>query len=316
MHRRKIQLIAGTTYSVSLPKEWIRKNNLKEKNEILFYEKNDRTLVISPHTIEEKKLNEISLDIDKYASNIDQVLFGVYYLGIENISLFSKKELTKDVKTRIRKTITHMSGTEISYEDKQKIIIKVLLDKSKVDVFQVLYRINLIIESSISNILEQLNINEIKINENEIDRLYPLIAKIVLLSLVNTNILYSSKIKNVSLIPDYFLISKRLENIGDSINHLSEYLHKTKVKFENKKEILNFVKTELDRSITHIMGSPPKIFEKIDFDNLRIINNYISKLKDKTIQNYLEDIIRYVVDIEEEIVNISFYNQLIHEGVL
>ena len=316
MHRRKIQLIAGTTYSVSLPKEWVRKNNLKEKNEILFYEKNDRTLVISPYAIEGKKLNEISLDIDKYISAIDQILFAVYYLGIENISLFSKKELTKDVKSRIRKTITYMSGTEINYEDKQKIIIKVLLDKSKVDVFQVLYRINLIIESSILNILEQLNINEIRINENEIDRLYHLITKIILLSIIDSNILNSSKIKNVSLIPAYFLISKRLENIGDNINHLSEYLHKTKVKFENKNEILNFAKTELNRSISYFMSKSTNIFQKINVDNLRIINDYILKSKDKTIQNYLEDIIRYVVDIEEEIVNISFYNQLIHEDFL
>ena len=316
MHRRKIQLIAGTTYSVSLPKEWVRKNNLKEKNEILFYEKNDRTLVISPYAIEGKKLNEISLDIDKYISAIDQILFAVYYLGIENISLFSKKELTKDVKSRIRKTITHMSGTEINYEDKQKITMKVLLDKSKVEIFQVLYRINLIIESSILNILEQLNINEIRINENEIDRLYHLITKIISLSIIDSNILNSSKIKNVSLIPAYFLISKRLENIGDNINHLSEYLHKTKVKFENKNEILNFAKTELNRSISYFMSKSTNIFQKINVDNLRIINDYILKSKDKTIQNYLEDIIRYVVDIEEEIVNISFYNQLIHEGVL
>ncbi|MBS3100412.1 AbrB/MazE/SpoVT family DNA-binding domain-containing protein [Candidatus Pacearchaeota archaeon] len=316
MHRRKIQLIAGTTYSVSLPKEWVRKNNLKEKNEILFYEKNDRTLVISPYAIEGKKLNEISLDIDKYISAIDQILFAVYYLGIENISLFSKKELTKDVKSRIRKTITHMSGTEINYEDKQKIIMRVLLDKSKVEIFQVLYRINLIIESSILNILEQLNINEIRINENEIDRLYHLITKIISLSIIDSNILNSSKIKNVSLIPAYFLISKRLENIGDNINHLSEYLHKTKVKFENKNEILNFAKTELNRSISYFMSKSTNIFQKINVDNLRIINDYILKSKDKTIQNYLEDIIRYVVDIEEEIVNISFYNQLIHEGFL
>ena len=316
MHRRKIQLIAGTTYSVSLPKEWVRKNNLKEKNEILFYEKNDRTLVISPYAIEGKKLNEISLDIDKYISAIDQILFAVYYLGIENISLFSKKELTKDVKSRIRKTITYMSGTEINYEDKQKITIKVLLDKSKVEIFQVLYRISLIIESSILNILEQLNINEIRINENEIDRLYHLITKIILLSIIDSNILNSSKIKNVSLIPAYFLISKRLENIGDNINHLSEYLHKTKVKFENKNEILNFAKTELNRSISYFMSKSTNIFQKINVDNLRIINDYILKLKDKTIQNYLEDIIRYVVYIEEEIVNISFYNQLIHEDFL
>jgi len=316
MHRRKIQLIAGTTYSVSLPKEWVRKNNLKEKNEILLYEKNDRTLVISPSTIEEKKLNELSLDVDKYASNIDQILFGVYYLGIENINLFSKKELTKDVKTKIRKTITHMSGTEINYEDKQKIIIQVLLDKSKVDILQVLYRVSLIIDSSISNILEQLNINEIKINENEIDRLYHLIVKIVSLSLIDSNILYSSKIKNVSLIPAYFLISKRLENVGDNVNHLSEYLDKTKINFENKKEILNFIRTELNRSIKHIISSSPNFFFKINVDNLKAINNSVSKLKDKTIQNYLEGIIRYIVDVEEEVINISFYNQLIHDGVL
>jgi len=316
MHRRKIQLIAGTTYSVSLPKEWVIKNNLKEKNEILLYEKNDRTLIISPHSIEGEKRNEISLDIGKYASNIDQILFVVYYLGIETISLFSKEELTKDVKTKIRKTITHMSGTEINYEDKQKIIIQVLLDKSKVDIFQVLYRISLIIDSSISNILEQLNINEIKINENEIDRLYHLVAKIVSLSLIDSNILYSSKIKNVSLIPAYLLISKRLENIGDNVNHLSEYLDKTKINFENKKEILNFVRTELNRSIKPIMNSSPKIFFKINVDNLKAINNSVSKLKDKTIQNYLEGIIRYIVDIEEEVINISFYNQLVHDGVL
>ncbi|MBU1604737.1 MAG: AbrB/MazE/SpoVT family DNA-binding domain-containing protein, partial [Nanoarchaeota archaeon] len=256
MHKRKIQLIAGTTYTVSLPKEWVRKNNLKEKNEILLHEKNDRTLIISPHSIEGKKLNEISLNIDEYAPNIDQILFAVYYLGIENISLFSKKELTKDVKSRIRKTIRHMSGTEINYEDKQKITIKVLLDKSKVDITQVFYRISLIIESSISNILEQLDINEIRINENEIDRLYHLIAKIVSLSLIDSNILYSSKIRNVSLIPAYFLIGKKLENIGDNINHLSEYLHKSKINFENKKEILNFIKIELNKSIIYFMSKP------------------------------------------------------------
>ncbi|MBU2640130.1 MAG: AbrB/MazE/SpoVT family DNA-binding domain-containing protein [Nanoarchaeota archaeon] len=316
MHKRKIQLIAGTTYTISLPKEWVRKNNLKEKNEILIHEKNDRTLVISPHSIEGKKLNEISLNIDEYASNIDQVLFAVYYLGIENITLFSKKEITKDVKVKIRKTITHMSGTEIGYEDKQKITIKVLLDKSKVDITQVFYRISLIIESSISNILEQLDINEIRINENEIDRLYHLIAKIVSLSLIDSNILYSSKIRNVSLIPAYFLIGKKLENIGDNINHLSEYLHKSKINFENKKEILNFIKIELNKSIIYFMSKPSKTFEKINVDNLRIINNSISKLKDRTIQNYLEDIIRYVVDIEEEIVNISFYNKLIRDNIL
>ena len=66
MPTRKIQLIAGTTYSLSLPKDWVLKNNLKEKQEIQIYENNDRSLIISPKNLEKKKLNQMSIEIDKY----------------------------------------------------------------------------------------------------------------------------------------------------------------------------------------------------------------------------------------------------------
>ena len=310
MEKRKIQLIAGTTYSVSLPKEWVKKNNLKEKNELLICEQNDRTLIISPHFAKAKKIKDISLNIDDYIANIDQILFAIYYVGIENINLFSKNNLTKDVKAKIRKTLNYMSGTEISYEDKQKITIKVLLDESKVTIYQILYRINLIIESSVSNIIEHLDIDEIKINEDEIDRLYHLVTKIISLSLMDSKYLHSSKIKNILLIPSYFMISKKLENIGDDIYNLAEHLNKSEIIFENKKEILNFFKNKLDRSINHIMNKKSKIFEKTKPDDFRTINNFISQLNDKSIQNYFENIIRYIEDIEEEIVNISFYLKL------
>ena len=189
MHRRKIQLIAGTTYSVSLPKEWFIKNKLKEKDELLIYEKNNRTLLLSPNSIKERKIKDISINIDEYIGNVDQILFALYYLGIENINLFSKKALTKDVKTKIRKSLVFMSGTEISYEDNKKITIKVLLDESKVTIYQILYRINLILELSISTILKEIDIEEIRINENEIDRLYHLMAKLISLSLIDSKIL-------------------------------------------------------------------------------------------------------------------------------
>ena len=98
MHRRKIQLIAGTTYSVSLPKEWVKKNNLKEQNEILFYEKGDRTLLLSPDAAGAKDLKAITLNIDNYLENIDQVLFAVYYVGVEIITLFSTNKYLKCTK--------------------------------------------------------------------------------------------------------------------------------------------------------------------------------------------------------------------------
>ena len=311
MHRRKIQLIAGTTYSVSLPKEWVIKNKLKEKDELLIYEKNNRTLLLSPNSIKERKIKDISINIDEYIGNVDQILFALYYLGIENINLFSKKALTKDVKTKIRKSLVFMSGTEISYEDNKKITIKVLLDESKVTIYQILYRINLILELSISTILKEIDIEEIRINENEIDRLYHLMAKLISLSLIDSKILNSSRIKNISLIPSYFLISKKLENIGDDIYRLGEYLNGHEISFENKKEILTFIKNKLDRNVSHITHKTSKIFEKTKADDFKKIKDLISQTNNKTIQNYLDDITRYIGDIEGETVNISFYKQLL-----
>ena len=47
-----------------------------------------------------------------------------------------------------------------------------------------------------------------------------------------------------------------------------------------------------------------------------MIYGHIYKIKDNTILDYLEDVIRFIIDIEEEIVNISFYNKLIKEDSL
>ena len=271
---------------------------------------------MSPQALQQKGLNEISLNVDGHIKNIDQILFAIYYLGIETVNLFSKSELTKEVKSRIRKTLTHMSGTEISYEDKQKITIKVLLDKTKVDITQVLYRITLILDLSIAGLLGHLDLGEIQSNESEIDRLYHLMAKIVSLSLIDSNILGSSHIRNVSLIPSYFLIGKKLENIGDNISSLAVYLSKNNVSFEHKKEILDFIKNEINRSAKHILQDFPKDFEKADNTKLKALRDHILQIKEGTILDYLRDTLRYTVDIEEEIVNMSFYTTLIKQNVL
>ena len=316
MPTRKIQLIAGTTYSISLPKDWVKKHNLKEKNELMLYEANDRSLVLTPHHVSAKKSNEINLNIDDYLNNIGQILFSVYYFGMENINLFSKNGISKNTEIKIRKTLTHMSGTEITYEDKNNIKIKVFLDKSKIDILQVIYRIVLIIESSITSLIGEFNIEEIRMNENEIDRLYHLISKIISLSLTDTGILQSSNINYSSLIPSYFLIGKKLENIADNINHISEHLNSSKGKFENSKEILLVIKEEMNKCAAAIIQKKTSVFEKLPSEKVKHISSLILGIKDKVILNYAEDIVRYTIDVEEEIVIISFYNHLISHDMI
>lgn len=310
MERRRIQLVGGSTYSVSLPKDWVRQNKLKEKDEITFEERTDRTLLVRPNAGLERKANEISLNLAEFSQVIDQVIFSVYYQGIENITIFSKSDIGLDDKARIRKAISHMSGTEISYEDKQKIIIKVLLDKSKVNVNQVLQRIGLIMEQSVKNLAGSLNMNEIRVNENEINRLYQLTAKTVSLSLVDSKILESSGIEDIPLTLSYFLLAKKLENTGDSIKRLAKHLDRKGQNAESQKEILRFIIERINKSIRHVASKKASVFEETPKETIARLEEKAGNIKDASVQNHLIEMIRYLEDIEEEAVSISFCNSL------
>jgi len=311
--KRKIQLIAGTTYSVSLPKEWVKKNNLKEKQEINLQEINDGTIILSPDSIKEMRINEISLDIRDYLENIDQILYALYYLGIEKIEIYSKENMSKEIKAKIRKTFSHMSGSEISYEDEKKIVLRILIDKTKINLKQVIHRITLVLDLSIQNLLEGPDKREIKINEDEIDRLYHLATKIITIALIDYNILHSSEIHNVLFIPSYFLICKKLENIGDNINHLSTHIISHKINIKPYEEYLQFFREELNRIVKHILKNYPNIFIKIPDKERKATKQKIFQIDDKIISDYFKETLRYIRDIEDEIVQISYNKQLIKE---
>lgn len=314
MDRRRIQFIAGSTYSVSLPKAWVLKRSLKKGSEVLFQERGDGTLVLSPQPLTVQAMKEASLDVDEHGTNIDHVLFALYYLGVEDIHLSSRKGLAKDVKLRIRRAIAHMSGTEITYEDQQRMTIRVLLDRSKVDVRQILYRMGLIIELTIAELSKAADSEEVAMNENEIDRLYHLMTKIISLSLVSSEVLASSGIGHSILVPSYLLISKKLENIADRLGQIAEHFRGKPA--SGCREPFSFVRIELGRSIRHIRHGFKGPFNGSDSAAIRTARAKIRSVKDIQVADCLEDMVRFLLDIQQETISLSFYASLITQGKL
>lgn len=305
--QRKIQLIAGSTYTVSLPKEWVKKNNLKEKNEVMLTEKDDGSLTISPGRQEQNITSSVKIDITEYKNQVDTLLYVLYYSGIEKIELTSKDELTKETKSKIRVSLRDMSGTEISYEDNNKIIIEVLLDKTKINVINTIYRIGLIIGYSVDALIEGEDLREIEINETEVDRLYTLITKIITLSLKNMDILQSSGIKKINLVPSFLLISKKLETLADSIEYLSAYINKKRKLTKEEESIFLFIKERLLACVTHLLKHDTAPYSGPDKTILKKTVRTALQIDDKTVSIHVEDALRYLKDIEEEIKSITYY---------
>lgn len=309
---RKMQLIAGTTYSVSLPKEWVTQNGLKEKSTLSMKVLQDKSLVIYPNRLEEQSdSKKISIDVDDYDTDIDQILFSLFYKGFEDIVLFSKKGgMKQDIKKKINKTLTNMSGTEIVYEDDKKMEINVFLNNEKLNIKQILFRVCLIIRSSINNIRQGYEVETIKINENEIDRLYHLIIKLITVSQSKPELLISSQIKDQYNLLSYFIIAKRLEHLGDNINHLVEIFDKEGY-HEEILVILDFIDSRLKRNMNFLMSEKETSFTKTEKRKIREIRKKIDKISYDYTKIYLFEALKSIIHFEEELFNIYFEKKLI-----
>jgi len=234
MYVRKIQLIAGTTYSVSLPKEWVMKNGLDKQRTVSMTVNKDQTLIISPKKLD-KDLDskEFSLSVDEYGDTIEQILFSLFYTGYEDITLYSVKGIPPEIQSLIKRVLSFMSGTEIVYEDSHKIKLKVLLDTEKLDIHQIFFRIYLLINSTISILEKDIDKDALSVNENEIDRLYHLLVKLISRATLQPHFIVQSNIGSPTNILSYLLIAKRLEHLGDNLYRMITYYEKSGDKKSN-----------------------------------------------------------------------------------
>ncbi len=311
MHHRKLQLVAGTTYTISLPKSWIDKNKLKVKDELQIIERSDRSLLITTSPELSMDRQKISLDIDSINQNINRALLELYYLGYESIEFFSKNKISKETRQSIRRVVNNLSGTEIIDETDQKVILKIIIDKTKIDLHQTLYRMTLIINQTLNQFQDKLDLEEIILNEAEVDRLYHLATKIISLAAVNSSLLNTSQIKHAGLLTNYLIIAKKLENIGDELTRLGKQPINLK---KNHSEIITTIQHELNRTIRHLLADFPSLLEMIKETTVNSLKEKIEKIADPETRGHFKLILRYCRDIEEEIVSISFFKKLLREG--
>jgi phosphate uptake regulator len=308
--RRKLQLIAGATYTLSLPKSWVLEQGLSTKDELTITQKDDSSLVINAKDVSKNFSSSMFLDVEKYERNIETVIFALYYKGVESISLFSKKDISSSIKKRIRSVLLDMSGTEIVYEDPKKITINVMINKDKIDFFQVLYRMVLLIESSITNLTSVFDTEEIKLNEDEVDRLYNLSTKILSSSLHNSSLLQSSNIKSISIIPSLFIIIKRLENISDNLQIISNKISKKLLIDVKAKQSLQEISSLLSHCAKYWLGKQNDLFLDTQGKKVVDLEILISTISDLELRTLVQETFRFVRNIEEELVMVSFHRQL------
>ena len=118
MEIRRVQVTGGSSYIITLPKEWVKKTNIQKNDSIGLLAQSDGTLLIMPKMIEKQvqKIKTFKVD-DKTDQNfILRQLVGAYIAGFNSIEITSTKRMPSKIRDSIRKFTQITIGPEVIEE--------------------------------------------------------------------------------------------------------------------------------------------------------------------------------------------------------
>ena len=117
MESRKLQKTGGSTLIVSLPKKWIKKNNLKTGSEVRLIKQPDGTMTSDPGNYNIKKKKSTVSCNNEESQHLFRDLIGVYLAGATEIKVVGNPRLTVEERKTIRKFSASVIGLEIIEEE-------------------------------------------------------------------------------------------------------------------------------------------------------------------------------------------------------
>ncbi len=221
MESRKIQVTGGSTYIVSLPKEWILKNNLHKNDSVMIFQKRDGSLIIFPGSAGIRKSSKkvIEVTYNTPSGSLFRALVGAYMTGFSEIEIKSRDFLSPVLKREVRNFTNIAIGVEIVEEKRDSILVKDLLNPREIPLLKALKRMYEIGREMHRDAILSLQNQDCELLEDviardyEVDRLYWLIAREYLM--LRDNPQEDNEEMSVSLALHSFVLSRYIERIGD-----------------------------------------------------------------------------------------------------
>lgn len=243
MEVRKLQLIGGSSYMVSLPKNWIKENNLKQGDDI-YLQVEDSVITLYPRSFREfSRITTVQID---RLSSLDErflrrYIYALYIQGIDEIIINDSRINARTI-SRIGEIVKDLIGMEIIDASEGKVVLKCLTSMD-FDVYGVVKRMSQIVVSMIETIKEAIEkadkeiLRDIENLERDSDRLY-LLAVRQEHRLVR-EFSSPSKWNELRLILGIRTVAKLTEEIADSLYNFSKYA--MKMSMEELREIGSYI---------------------------------------------------------------------------
>lgn len=222
MEIRKVQVTGGSSFVITLPKEWAKSINLKKNDPLELIPRPDGTLIITPPSKYEVTTNKKVFDLEENEDPtfLYRKIVGAYIAGFSTLEVRSKGRMPSNIRD-IVSSLTQMAiGLEILEESDNHIVLKDLMDPAEMRFDKTVDRMRVLVKNMLLDALtalenKNLNVLESIIDrDNDVDRLEWLISRQS--NMAQRNFFTSRRIGvPVMEITTNFTVGRILERVGD-----------------------------------------------------------------------------------------------------
>ncbi|MCW3994654.1 MAG: phosphate uptake regulator PhoU [Candidatus Bathyarchaeota archaeon] len=282
--QRKLQVTGGSTFIVSLPKEWAMKNELKRGSQMTVREEDDGSLSIAPSIFPKKEKQDEAFIKVAFNDNPDAVMrtaISAYLDGynILHIRAQGQKVLSSKLRNHLKSFARHyLVGTEIVIDTPTDLTLQVLLNYPELTVQNALSRMSIIASSMHKEAilaltkLDYQSAKSVIETDREVNRFGLYIVRLLKLAVSNQRIVKEIGLSSQRECLGYRLIAKAVERTADHATKIAEntLLLKEPVNPETLQKI-----TELSTIANSMFENAMEALFKHDFN---LAENVIEKL--------------------------------------
>ena len=221
---RKVQKVGYSTMAVSLPAEWVKRNNIKPSDLVFLVQEKDGTLKVLPsHIAQREEAEEYIINVDACDEHgmLKRIIIGSYILGRDVIRITSSSRIGKEHIDEVRGVVPRLMGLGILEETPKNILLQCSIDPTKFKLDMLVRRLSIISTTILSEAMQAFLENNKSLAEEAIGReegantIYYLAVRLLLSAQAKTEIAEQIGVDDIVLIPAVRLVLQCLELIAD-----------------------------------------------------------------------------------------------------
>jgi phosphate uptake regulator len=332
--QRKLQVTGGSTFILSLPKEWATKNELKRGSSMMVREEEDGSLSIAPASFPKKEKQDeahIKASLNDNPDAVMRTAISAYLSGynILHIRAQGQKLLSSKLRNHLKNFARHyLVGTEIVIDTPTELTLQVLLNYPELTVQNAVSRMAIIAASMHKEAiaaLKKLDYPSLKAvieTDREVNRFSLYIVRLLKLAVSNQRIVKDIGLTSQKDCLGYRLIARAVERTADHATKIAEntLLLKDPVNEELLDRIsqlsslaVSMFETSIEALFKHDFNLAESVIEKIGqvhkVEKETVMYSHNAKIEEiVNLRLIIESVRRtaeYATDISEVVMNLN-----------